>query len=92
MTTIFMVYPPLSATETLCSTLQPDDEIQNALRSAGGGHKPEEVIKPPLTTLSTSNAIETRMSRICSGRHSDEVRVVVDCRCRKAHQPANLPI
>src|SRR5213082_3839426 len=44
MTTIFMVYPPLSTTGDPLRTLRPDDEIQNPVRSAGGGHKPEEVI------------------------------------------------
>src|SRR6266516_7374463 len=83
MTTIFMVYPPLSTTGDPLrhSAARRRDSERGALRrrrSAGGGHK------LLLTTLSTSNATPTRMSRICSARHGDGARVVVDCRCPKA--------
>jgi len=64
-------------------TLRPDDEIQNPVRSAGGGHKPEEVINCRSRRWAR-RAQPTRMSRICSARHGDGARVVVDCRCPKA--------
>jgi hypothetical protein len=46
----------------------------------------------PLTTLSTSNATKRGQSRICSARHGDGARVVVNCRCPKAatHWPTIL--